>query len=557
MLILSLAISMSIGTFVESSHGTAASKIAVYDAWWFQMLILFLALSVTASALDRMPWKRKHTGFLLTHSGIILIIIGSSLSYLFSVDGTMAIAEGERSNRVKLSRLLLAVGDRETGNSVMVPFQAKAFDWEGSQKLSLPPDIGVIARLKKAYPHAEHYNDVVASVDGPPSIHINIFNDFVNQDGWLTLEKGLDTWNLGPATISFAREPLQAKPTSGHGTIMIDFKGTPFQVPVDDALEGPIQVPDKNISVLIKRYLPHALVNENRLENASDEPINPACEILIKGEDWEESHTVFANFPEFPTIHGLTEGPSGAKIIFDFPKPSSSASNELRFILDEANALFYQVRFRGEIAEILPLPSNQNVPTGWMDLQFRLEDFLASSSIETGYRALPFPLGMEEPSAAFQIELQNDQAKTSTWITQGPASQVALGDKLFSVALGNHSLPLAFGIKLKEFTIEHYPGTTRPKSFMSDVVLEDSEKGKMDEINISMNKPLKHRGFKIYQAAYQLGDEGPDISVFAVGKDPGLWVKYAGSIIMISGILIMFYFKSFSTLRFGKPQDDI
>ncbi|HKX12832.1 MAG TPA: hypothetical protein VJP40_06740, partial [bacterium] len=46
-----------------------------------------------------------------------------------------------------------------------------------------------------------------------------------------------------------------------------------------------------------------------------------------------------------------------------------------------------------------------------------------------------------------------------------------------------------------------------------------------------------------FQASYQLNPDGPDFSVLAVAYDPGIFLKYLGSLVMIGGISLMFYFK--------------
>jgi len=72
--------------------------------------------------------------------------------------------------------------------------------------------------------------------------------------------------------------------------------------------------------------------------------------------------------------------------------------------------------------------------------------------------------------------------------------------------------------------------------------VRDSKAGVEQKAHISMNEPLYYGGDFFYQASYQLQENGPPISVFSVNYDPGRWVKYLGSIIMVLGIMLMFYF---------------
>ncbi len=36
------SVAMGVGTFVESAHDTATARIWVYNAWWFEVMMLFL-----------------------------------------------------------------------------------------------------------------------------------------------------------------------------------------------------------------------------------------------------------------------------------------------------------------------------------------------------------------------------------------------------------------------------------------------------------------------------------------------------------------------------------
>jgi hypothetical protein len=59
-----------------------------------------------------------------------------------------------------------------------------------------------------------------------------------------------------------------------------------------------------------------------------------------------------------------------------------------------------------------------------------------------------------------------------------------------------------------------------------------------------MNEPLHHRGYTVYQASYQPLEGGKFLSVFSVGKDPGIWLKYGGAIVLVLGLAFMFWLKN-------------
>ena len=108
-LLLALALVFATGTLVESAYSTEAAKLLVYRNPWMSLLLILLALNVAAAALDRLPWKQKHVGFVVTHAGIILILTGALITRAYGIEGQMAIAEGETQSRIILNEPLLQI----------------------------------------------------------------------------------------------------------------------------------------------------------------------------------------------------------------------------------------------------------------------------------------------------------------------------------------------------------------------------------------------------------------------------------------------------------------
>lgn len=107
--------------------------------------------------------------------------------------------------------------------------------------------------------------------------------------------------------------------------------------------------------------------------------------------------------------------------------------------------------------------------------------------------------------------------------------------RTFELSLRNARYPLPFGIELIDFKKVLYPGTSKAKSYSSEVnILADGVKRRVE---ISMNKPLRNRGYTFYQASFVDGQE-KEASVFAVVKNAGRQFPYWSSIIMSIGLLV-------------------
>jgi len=547
-LLAALGTTLACGTIIESLHGAKAAQQVIYHSLWFNLLLAVLGINVASAALDRLPWQKRHIGFLMTHAGILLILLGSWMTHEFAVEGELALAEGEKGARITLDEPLLQIVTPTVNQSAIVTMKPTPFRWQGRRSISLPDTLDLKAHLLAYYPHAEATENVLPKPGGRPAIQINLFNRFMKTGGWLMEgDPERDTLNLGPAAIRFSAEArAEESQQDSKGFLMLQHEGKETKIAVSEALEKEHAIAGTPYFITVKRYLPHALVENSRLVNQSEEPVNPACEILITGRDLQEAHTVFARFPDFPTIHGLKPSRTGIKIRYVFPAPNAPSLNELRILKTAENKLLYQVKTRGAVSSQTPLEIGKEYPTGWMDLKFQLKAYYPEAVYESSFEPRPMPTQGKSPNEAALVEFEKGKESRKIWLTRGQHEIFFLDGTPYHITYGHRSLPLDFEVELKDFMVQYDPGTTRPASFQSKVLLEDTERGVSRETMISMNKPLSYRGFKIYQAAYQMNEGEPDISVFQVGRDPGIPVKYTGSMVMILGIVTMFYMKRFS-----------
>lgn len=551
-LLLALGATLAAGTFIESLHGAKAAQQVVYHSPCFNLLLGLLGVNVAAAALDRLPWERRHIGFVLTHAGILLILLGSWMTHRFAVDGEVALSEGETGDRITLPEPLLQITFPHTDQNILLPIKPTPFRWEGRRPLRLEELGGLEANLLAYYPHAEAVEKVLPKTGGKPAAAVTLFNSFLRTGGWLIQgDSERDAVHLGPAVIRFATQEAvnDSSRENSKGRLTLRYKDQETVLEVSAALEKETAVPGTPYTLAIKRFLPHAVVHGGELLNQSEEPLNPACVLTLRGNGILEEHTVFARFPDFPTIHGLAPSETEIRIRYEFETGQAAGANELRILRDASGDLVYQVAKRGVFSPPQALEVGKPYKTGWMDLEFQVTAYHPEAEYQSTFEARPMPAQGKSPVPAALIEFNRGKDFRRIWFTRGKHEVFFLGGMPLRATYGHRSLPLDFDLKLKEFMIDYYPGTVRPASFKSNVILEDPAMGISRETVISMNKPLSHRGFKIYQSGYQLAEGEPDISVFQVGRDPGISVKYTGSVVMILGILTMFYMKRFSSSK--------
>ncbi|MDQ1257085.1 MAG: hypothetical protein QG656_1686, partial [Candidatus Hydrogenedentes bacterium] len=132
-------------------------------------------------------------------------------------------------------------------------------------------------------------------------------------------------------------------------------------------------------------------------------------------------------------------------------------------------------------------------------------------------------------------------AETVLWgLSQAPWVVQAEGGP-WSIALRHRSWPLPFTVQLDKFTRELYPGTQMPKAFKSDVTRIDGDD--RQQAVISMNQPLRHKGYTLYQASYGPSNAPPGTPMYsslAVVRNPADQFPLYSCVIICFGLFIHF-----------------
>lgn len=114
-----LATVVAVGTFVEAKYDATAAKKLVYESFWMYFVMGFLAVNLTAVMVDRWPWKKRHTPFVLAHIGILILLLGAILTQKYGVDGSVRVGIGDSNQYVTVPETDVLVyssfdGDRYT-----------------------------------------------------------------------------------------------------------------------------------------------------------------------------------------------------------------------------------------------------------------------------------------------------------------------------------------------------------------------------------------------------------------------------------------------------------
>ncbi len=472
------------GTIVESMYDARTAQTLVYHSWWSYTILGLLCVNLIAVMVDRWPWKPRHSGFLMAHIGIIVLLLGSLLTRYYGIDGSIRFAIGEKEKNIWLTDEVFEVWSSLDGLSFrrLSPAEPVQFltDRPGPDNIKDYSAGGQTIKVLDYHPYALRDVKIEASenaADGP-AVRFQIQNERVNVSNWLMASGGRRT----------AVEEL-----------------------------GPAQV------ILTTR----------------DIPPGPGNYILLRPDKKDKTKMTY----HIQTMRNPNQPKTGV------------------------------------------IEPGDTVETGWMNLKFRLLKYHPQAKNKVSY----VPIKRPGPLSTSAVKVQfNDEER---WLGLNSPVRFFTNNTVYLLRYGNVYAPLGFEMKLKEFKVPRYQGTMRAASYESIVEVPVSEEEKRalekqniskssllesDDLNeeekktletmpnshmaminaqkkkkegfrdvlISMNNPLKMRGFTFYQASFEQDNMGnPTASILSVNRDPGRFLKYLGSLLICLGAIHLFYMK--------------
>ena len=127
------------------------------------------------------------------------------------------------------------------------------------------------------------------------------------------------------------------------------------------------------------------------------------------------------------------------------------------------------------------------------------------------------------------------------WGAQRYPKRVALDGALWDLDVRRRAYPMPFRVQLHDAVHRRHPGTSRPMEYSSHV--SKIENDLAVRRHITMNEPLRHKGFTLYQSSYKDRPGGPDTSIFAVVKNPADRVPEIACYVIALGLLVHFFLK--------------
>ena len=98
-LLIVFAVSIGYATFIENDYGSVTAKLLVYNARWFEMVMVLMIINFTGMIFSRQLYRKSKINILLMHISFIIIILGAGITRYFGFEGSMHIRENEATNQ--------------------------------------------------------------------------------------------------------------------------------------------------------------------------------------------------------------------------------------------------------------------------------------------------------------------------------------------------------------------------------------------------------------------------------------------------------------------------
>lgn len=594
------------GTLYESTFDAKVARAYVYGAPWFNVWLLLLASNLIVSALSRWPWKKHHVAFLITHLGIITLLTGSLIGRTWGIEGTITLFKGEPpSNRLLVDQHQLRVRDTD---GIVKGYPAEFIHRPPTPEK--PWDLGALAggarlSIVEYAPAIEgKLNPKPLNDGGTPALHFTIATAMMNQrlESWLLADDPQHgAFNMGLANIELKRgtapaiassaAPDEAKSTAeveieetifafakapeeqiakvrkggntgakvqltqpsrdgggNKGSVVVSLAGKTWTFDVAKNVGKDTPMDGSSFTLRIENYWPDFRIENGKPSSLSDQPNNPAVVITLRGKGEPVSAA--------PNAHGDTPGAAP-----EMPATGTTPPNHLTLFIADDGSVTYDIASRKLGHSTGKLELNKPLTTGWADWQLTLDRTMPHAQEWMDFNPASNASSTAELSDGVRIRLKQGSETSEQWVPAGWQVSVPVSSAEVQIAYSWKQIPLPIGLELVEFEVQRNEGIDSPAGFKSTVRVTSLE-GQTATGQCWMNNPFSYPGawwrtwtgltYKMSQASWNPENLGQ--STIQILRDPGWLLKWIGSLLIVSGIFMLFYVKGFRRPAASAPS---
>ncbi|MGI9113691.1 MAG: hypothetical protein ACR2FX_01425 [Chthoniobacterales bacterium] len=585
--LLSVLIIASItGTIYESSFDAKVARTYIYGAPWFNLWLVLLGANLAVSALSRWPWRKHHVAFLITHLGIITLLTGSLIGRIWGIEGTITLLKGEPpANRLLVDEHQLRVHDAD---GIIKGYRAEFLHHPPTPEH--PRNLGPLANgarlsvVNYASAIEAKLNPRPLDTGGTSALHFNITTAMMGQhlESWLLADDPQHgSFSMGLATIefkrgkappsdanvaapgamteieesifAFAKSPEQvghvakggssgakvtlSQPAGGDkGRLTISLGQQTQTLDVASNLAKSVRIDGTELTARVDNYWPDFRMQNGRPVSVSETPNNPAVMVTISGRGIPAPEVKHAA-PAFGAANASAPSEDGTQ-------------NHLTIFIGDDGALSYELKSRksGESSGALEL--NKPLVTGWADWQLVVDRTMPHA--QQWMEFTPAPAESKELPDGVRVRFEQNGQRVEQWVPSGWQIAIPAEPQPIPVSYGFRSIPLPIGLELLDFEVARNEGSDAPAGFKSTLRVSTAE-GDAATGQCWMNHPYNFPGawwrawtgltFKMSQASWN--PQNLSESTIQILRDPGWSLKWIGSLLIVTGVFLMFYVKRF------------
>jgi hypothetical protein len=541
------------GTLYESSFDAKVARAYVYGAPWFNFWLVLLGANLACSALSRWPWRKHHLAFLITHLGIITLLIGSLIGRIWGIEGTITLFKGQPpTNRLLVDERQLRVHDVD---GIVKGYPAEFLHHPPTPQH--PRDLGLLASgahlgiIGYAPTIEAKLNPKPLNDGGAPALHFTITTAMMNQhlDGWLLADDPQNgNFSMGLANIELKRGTAA---DSGRGdspnrpSSTITSKSTSKtqeEVDLEESIFAFSKAPEEQIGRVRNGGSTGAKIRLEQSENGNkgrvlislgdkdasfDVAENLGRDVAIIGtpftlkidEYWADFRiengkpTSLSDQPNNPAVlvtirgkgipvnepetnpHGSNKDLTTTGGPPSMPAAGEGTPNHLTLFIADDGTISYELVSRKNGRSSGQIELDKPLPTGWADWQLTIDKTIPHAASSMDFN--PVNSETAPPSAdlpdGVRVRIQQNGETFERWAPAGWQIAIPTSPSPTMLVYGWKTVALPIGLELLNFEVKRNEGSDSPAGFKSTLQIVTAD-GETATGSCWMNHPFSYPG---------------------------------------------------------------
>ncbi len=552
-LLITIAGAIAFATVMESKFDSDVARYYIYNAAWFNVWLLALALNLLCAALTRWPWQKKHLGFVVTHAGIILMLAGAVIGRTQGFEAFVSLDKTKPpESRLFMHDMILTI-DTPDGVRGQMPFETAMHPPTEARPFVLPlENTNLKLVIDRATENLVPDDTLAASTDAgaPVGVGLHFVNAGMGQNvpavllstpdsstfdffgmAQVLLVDSLDEAHLiAPANPAPPMTPVATavrNDTPFHETQLIFASGgvppivdtdsdivSGYAVKVlpDTAKAGQFIVTVMSPNGASKTWPLHDLENKWSSLQGDGDPIH--FRVAKVWPDFAMKDGVPVSLSDEPKNPAVLLQISGPSKLLPPPAPKPVAVQAvappmpkgliMRVVLaKEPGTLVYELEREGKIETRGVAAQGETIHLGWSKWEAKVDQVFAHAEVlrdmkEFTGTVTPMMAESLRPGVRAHLVAQNGVTGPVVWIPAGTSREL-FATKDFStqsvrVGYGQRVIPLSFSITLEDFQVPRDEGTETPANYISSLRFDEASTGRSVRGTAEMNSPAMFPG---------------------------------------------------------------